>query len=38
VQIDSTQLAMLLDGIDVRHVRRPAKWEPRKKLDRIPRS
>jgi transposase len=28
VQMDSTTLAMLLDGIDVRHVRRPAAWTP----------
>jgi transposase len=28
VQLDSAQLAMLLDGIDVSVVRRPAKWLP----------
>jgi transposase len=28
VQLDSTQLAMLLDGIDVSRVRRPARWQP----------
>lgn len=28
VQLDSTQLAMLLDGIDVSRVRRPAQWQP----------
>jgi transposase len=28
VQLDSAQLAMLLDGIDLRGVRRPAKWSP----------
>lgn len=28
VQLDSTQLAMLLDGIDVSRVRRPVKWQP----------
>jgi transposase len=28
VQLDSTQLAMLLDGIDYSHVRRPKKWAP----------
>lgn len=28
VKLDSTQLAMLLDGIDVSHVRRSKKWEP----------
>src|SRR5690349_11844553 len=27
-QLDSTQLAMLLDGIDLSHVRRPKKWAP----------
>lgn len=29
VVLDSTQLAMLLDGIDVQRVRRPAGWEPK---------
>src|SRR3954466_16150238 len=29
-QLDSTQLSMLLDGIDVSHVRRPKKWDPLK--------
>ncbi|QSQ17480.1 IS66 family insertion sequence element accessory protein TnpB [Myxococcus landrumensis] len=28
VQLDSTQLAMLLDGIDVSRVRRPVQWQP----------
>ncbi len=28
VVLDSTELAMLLDGIDLRGVRRPALWEP----------
>lgn len=28
VQLDSAQLAMLLDGIDISVVRRPAKWTP----------
>lgn len=27
-QLDGTQLAMLLDGIDLSHVRRPKKWSP----------
>ncbi|MBM4381357.1 MAG: IS66 family insertion sequence element accessory protein TnpB, partial [Deltaproteobacteria bacterium] len=27
-QLDATQLAMLLDGIDVARVRRPARWTP----------
>ncbi len=26
--LDGTALAMLLDGIDVTHVRRPTLWEP----------
>ena len=28
VEMDPTTLAMLLDGIDVKHVRRPARWTP----------
>lgn len=28
VEMDATTLAMLLDGIDVRHVRRPTAWSP----------
>lgn len=28
LRIDATQLAMLLDGIDVSRVRRPDKWSP----------
>jgi transposase len=28
VEMDSTELAMLLDGIDVRMVRRPSAWRP----------
>lgn len=28
VQLDATQLAMLLDGIDVSRVMRPKRWEP----------
>jgi transposase len=31
VQIDATELAMILDGIDVRTVHRPAHWRPRPK-------
>ena len=29
--IDATDLAMLLDGIDLKRVRKPALWEPRAK-------
>jgi transposase len=38
VPLDATQLAMLLDGIDVARVRRPRGWTPpgHEKLDRIP--
>lgn len=28
VEIDATALAMLLDGIDLKHVRRPVPWAP----------
>jgi hypothetical protein len=28
VEMDSTALAMMLDGIDVSRVRRPALWSP----------
>ncbi|HLL05500.1 MAG TPA: IS66 family insertion sequence element accessory protein TnpB [Myxococcaceae bacterium] len=31
VKLDATQLAMLLDGIDVAEVKRPAAWEPPKR-------
>ena len=30
VEMDATALAMLLDGIDVRYVRRPEPWQPKK--------
>jgi transposase len=30
VEMDATELAMLLDGIDVRYVRRPEPWQPKK--------
>jgi len=38
VILDATQLAMMLDGIDVARVRRPRGWTPpaQRKLDRIP--
>jgi transposase len=29
VALDSTELSMLLDGIDVQRVRRPLLWEPK---------
>jgi transposase len=28
IEMDATELAMLLDGIDVRRVRRPEHWQP----------
>ena len=28
VEVDATQLAMLLDGIDVKRVKAPVRWEP----------
>jgi transposase len=28
IEMDSTTLAMLLDGIDVKHVKRPSAWTP----------
>jgi transposase len=28
VQLDATQLAMLLDGIDVKRVQSPRRWQP----------
>ncbi len=34
VEIDSTQLAMLLDGIDFGRVRRPDHWKPPSRTDR----
>ena len=34
VEIDATQLAMLLDGIDFGRVRRPKVWEPGQRIDR----
>jgi transposase len=38
VEIDATQLAMLLDGIDIKRVTPPRRWTPprREKLDPIP--
>lgn len=34
VEMDGTQLAMLLDGIDVRAVHRPSGWQPPIEMDR----
>ena len=34
VEIDATQLTMLLDGIDFGRVRRPEHWKPPSQLDR----
>lgn len=34
VEIDATQLAMLLDGIDFGRVRRPEHWKPPPQADR----
>jgi transposase len=34
VNIDSTQLTMLLDGIDFGRVRRPDHWQPPSQKDR----
>jgi transposase len=31
VQVDSTQLVMLLDGIDVKRVKTPERWQSKKK-------
>ena len=36
VEMDPTALAMLLDGIDVKHVRRPARWTPPSSLHPAP--
>lgn len=35
VCLDGSQLAMLLDGIDLGRVRRPEHWEPRKGIDKL---
>lgn len=35
VEIDATQLSMLLDGIDYGRVRRPKPWEPGKSIEKI---
>jgi hypothetical protein len=34
--MDPTTLAMLLDGIDVKHVRRSARWSPPSSLQPSP--
>jgi transposase len=33
VEIDATQLTMLLDGIDFGRVRRPDHWKPPSQMD-----
>jgi transposase len=38
VEVDATQLTMLLDGIDVKRVKQPKRWEPSKKVDPIRRA
>lgn len=35
VQLDATQLAMLLDGIDVKRVKAPSRWEPPRSATRV---
>jgi hypothetical protein len=30
VELDTTQLTMLLDGIDIRRVNAPKHWQPRR--------
>jgi transposase len=32
MEMDAAELVMLLDGINVREVKRPVMWEPKKKL------
>jgi transposase len=36
VEVDATQLTMLLDGIEYGRVRRPKPWQPPKKIDTGP--
>lgn len=39
VELDATELTMLLDGIDIKKVRKPRLWEPRQtSLDNQPHS
>jgi transposase len=33
VQLEADQLALLLEGIDQRGIKRPRRWEPRRKID-----
>ena len=35
LELESSQLVMLLDGIDYSRVRTPIRWEPRKKVKRL---
>ena len=37
VEIDGSQLAMLLDGVDIRRVKLPAAWRPPPGIDMRPR-
>ncbi|GMV27850.1 MAG: hypothetical protein AMXMBFR58_38810 [Phycisphaerae bacterium] len=30
ITLDAAELALLIDGVDFRQVRRPARWEPRR--------
>jgi transposase len=38
VELDATQLTMLLDGIDLKRVRRPHAWTPRERQKLDPRA
>jgi len=33
VQLDASQLGLLIDGIDFSRVRRPPRWEPKQRID-----
>jgi transposase len=36
IEVDGTSLAMLLDGIDVKYVRRPTPWSPPRRVSPAP--
>jgi transposase len=38
ITLEADQLALLLEGIDPRDVRRPRRWEPKKRIDTAPAS